>query len=71
MDCPPSTLKVLQSIADECRVCKTTKKRKLSFQVSIPESNIKFNNQVALDLMWLQDGERKRAALQVVEIEEG
>ena len=43
----------------------------ISFQVSLPQADIKFNNDIAMDLMWLQDGDKKRATLHVVDLQTG
>lgn len=52
-DVSPATVKVLEEIAEQCKVCKQHSPRPYRFRVSIPSDEIVFNHAVALDLVWL------------------
>lgn len=58
-----STRRMLQDIADSFQACQRHTRPPERFKVSIPEENIVFNQEVALDLMWL-DG---KALLHIVD----
>ncbi|CDF36991.1 unnamed protein product [Chondrus crispus] len=48
------TMRVLEEIASACRGCKQHSSRPYRFRVSIPPNTIVFNEEVALDLFWIE-----------------
>ena len=59
------THKLLSEITKSCKTCQTFSAPPQRFTVSLPPSEIYFNRQVALDLMWIE----RRAVLHVVDTE--
>ncbi|MEM1283154.1 MAG: reverse transcriptase domain-containing protein [Chlamydiota bacterium] len=60
-----NTRKLLEDISKSCKTCQAFSKPPERFKVSLPPSDIVFNREVAIDLMWLD----KRAVLHVVDTE--
>ncbi len=58
-----ATRKLLAEISDACSTCQHFARPPERFKVSIPEENIVFNHELALDLMWLD----RKALLHVVD----
>ena len=48
------TRRVLEEIADACTNCHEHRDRPYRFRVSIPADRLKFNHEVAIDLMWMK-----------------
>lgn len=48
------TRRTLEEIADASRNCHTHKAGPYRFRVSIPEEEVRFNHEVAIDLMWIK-----------------
>ncbi len=61
-DADSATLKMLEYISRACETCQTFSQKPLRFRVSLPPHEIVFNEDVALDLMWLEG----KAVLRVV-----
>ena len=59
------TRKMLDKISRACETCKTFSVPPMRFTVSLPPSEITFNREISLDLMWID----KKAALHVVDLE--
>ena len=53
-DATPETKSVLEEIADACTNCHEHRNRPYRFRVSMPSDVVRFNYEVAVDLMWLQ-----------------
>lgn len=66
-DSSPETLRTLEQLAAACSVCQTFGARPYRFRVSFPASPIRFNEEVSLDLFWL-DG---KPALHVADMQTG
>ncbi len=62
-----ATRKLLEKITKACETCQTFSAPPQCFRVSLPPSDIVFNREVALDLMWIEE----KAVLHVVDIETG
>jgi len=61
----PATRELLETITKSCQTCETFAIPPQRFRVSIPPSDIVFNRDVAMDVMWID----KKAALHIVDIE--
>lgn len=48
------TPQIIQEIVDKCQGCKRFGIRPYRFRVSLPDDQIIFNNEVALDLFWVE-----------------
>ncbi|PXF39742.1 hypothetical protein BWQ96_04444 [Gracilariopsis chorda] len=59
----PTTRKTLEDISCACATCTTFSSKPLRFRVSMPADNLVFNQELSLDLFWL-DG---KAVLHVVD----
>ncbi len=62
-----ATRPLLEKITKAYETCQTFSALPQRFRVSLPPSDIVFNREVALDLMWIE----KKAVLHVVDIETG
>ena len=60
-----STRKLLEEITRSCEKCQTFSTLPQRFPVSLPPSNIVFNSNISMDLMWID----MKAALHVVDLE--
>lgn len=49
----PDTPKIIQDIVDKCQGCKRFGIRPYRFRVSIPNEDVIFNHEVAIDLFWI------------------
>lgn len=58
-DCTPGTLNVLEDIGKKCCTCIETSPRPYRFRVSVPAEKVVFNEELSLDLMWLDIGRSK------------
>jgi len=58
------TLKVLKNISKACATCQSLENKPMHFQVSLPDTNIVFNQELALDLMFID----RKAILHVVDL---
>lgn len=60
--CTPDVQKKLESISKDCLRCQE-KSVPHRFKVSLPNDEIMFNGVIALDLMWLDVGKRRKAPI--------
>lgn len=63
----PSTRKMLEDISRNCATCTTFSSKPLRFRVSMPADDLVFNQEISLDLFWL-DG---KAVLHIVDLGTG
>lgn len=66
-DTTPDTLKLLEDISRRCNTCQTFGARLLRFRVSMPEEHLVFNEELSLELMWLNG----KAVLHIVDTATG